>query len=270
MLLAGVSGPGVTRTARSTRHTDAMAQIPLPLVLRKYSRFDTFVAGDNSALVGHLASLGPGSEPAILWIWGPMGSGKSHLLQATCASSAAQRAMYLPLRPLPAAGVDVLQGLEALDILALDDVDVVSGDALWEQALFGLYNRVQMARTHLIFSAHRAPKAAPFTLPDLASRAAGAVVYQLRTLNDDQSLVALREHANARGLDLPEAAARYLFARVSRASRTANSTTLSATGTERTSCCNSRSRAPSTTCAGSAPIAPVVRWMICSSSSQSG
>jgi len=193
-----------------------MAQIPLPLVLRKYSRFDTFVAGDNRALVGHLKSLGPGSDPAIVWIWGATGSGKSHLLQAICANSAAQRAMYLPLRPLQPAGVDVLQGLETLDIVALDDVDTVSGDALWEQALFGLYNRIQMARTHLIFAARRAPAGTPFALPDLASRAAGAVVYQLHTLDDDQSLIALRGHAKARGLDLQDAAARYLFARVSR------------------------------------------------------
>ena len=55
-----------------------------------------------------------------------------------------------------------------------------------------------------------------FSLPDLASRAAGAVVYQLRSLDDDHSLEALRGHARSRGLDLPDAAARYLLDRVSR------------------------------------------------------
>ncbi len=193
-----------------------MAQIPLPLVLRKHSRFETFVGGENHALVAHLQSLESASDPEILWIWGPAGSGKSHLLQAICAGTTAQRAMYLPLRAARASGAQVLQGLETLDILTLDDVDAVSGDAAWEQALFGLFNRVQTERGRLIFAARRAPARTQFSLPDLASRAGGAVVYRLRPLDDTQLLLALRGHANARGLDLPDAAARYLLARVSR------------------------------------------------------
>ncbi len=193
-----------------------MAQIPLPLVLNKHSRFETFVGGENRALVAHLQSLVSGSDSEILWIWGPAGSGKSHLLQATCAGITARRAMYLPLRTAQAAGIKVLQGLETLDILTLDDVDAVSGDATWDRALFGLYTRIQAERGCLIFAARRAPASTRFSLPDLASRAGGAVVYHLRSLDDDQLLVALRGHANARGLDLPDAAARYLLARVSR------------------------------------------------------
>ncbi|TDJ30955.1 MAG: DnaA regulatory inactivator Hda [Gammaproteobacteria bacterium] len=193
-----------------------MAQIPLPLVLGKHSRFETFVRGENDAVVAHLQALRSGSDPEILWLWGPEGSGKSHLLQATCAGITAQRVMYLPLRAAQASGAEVLQGLETLDMLALDDVDAVSGDADWDQALFGLYNRMQAERGHLIFAARRAPANTQFSLPDLASRAGGAAVYQLRPLNDERLLLALQGHANARGLDLRDAAARYLLARVSR------------------------------------------------------
>ena len=193
-----------------------MAQIPLPLVLGKHSQFETFVTGENRALVAHLRTFASGDMPAILWIWGAAGSGKSHLLQAACAASSARRAMYLALRSACSVGADVLQGLETMNLLALDDVDVVSGDDAWDRALFELYNRVHSGHGRLIFAARRAPAGTTFSLPDLASCAAGAVVSQLRSLDDDHSLEALRGHARSRGLDLPDAAARYLLDRVSR------------------------------------------------------
>jgi DnaA family protein len=193
-----------------------MSQIPLPLVLGKHSRFDTFVAGENSTLVTHLRALGSGRASEVIWIWGPAGCGKSHLLQATCAYADRPRAMFLPLRDVQSAGADALLGLETLDVVALDDVDAVSGSTEWDRALFRLYNQLQAAGGCLILTARRAPAGTAFSLADLASRAAGAVVYQLRVLDDEQLLQAVQLHADSRGLDLPESAARYLLTRVSR------------------------------------------------------
>ena len=53
-------------------------------------------------------------------------------------------------------------------------------------------------------------------LPDLASRAAGAVVYRLEPLQDEDQIAALIGHARARGLELDRAAAEYLQHRVAR------------------------------------------------------
>ncbi len=44
------------------------------------ARFDTFVAGANAAALQHLEQMGAGPTPVFLW--GPPGSGKTHLLQA--------------------------------------------------------------------------------------------------------------------------------------------------------------------------------------------
>jgi len=193
-----------------------MAQIPLPLVLPKHHRFETYVDAGDGALIPHLRALGSAQVPEVLWIWGPAGSGKSHVLQAACAHSVAPRVMYLPLRDAQMSGVDSLDGLDAMNILALDDIDTVSGDVEWDRALFGLYNRLQAGGGTLILAARQSPAGTDFSLPDLASRAAGSVVYQLRRLNDEQALLAVRRHAESRSLDLPDAAARYLITRVSR------------------------------------------------------
>ena len=106
--------------------------------------FDSFVTDADSAAVVHALQHWLGqSDPVIFYLHGPSGSGRSHLLQA-----AAQRAggLYLPLRVLvavePAA---VCDGLELVPLLALDDLDAVSVDPRWAEALFHLFNRAVAA-----------------------------------------------------------------------------------------------------------------------------
>ena len=68
----------------------------------------------------------------------------------------------------------------------------------------------------MLLSACNAPAGTSFSLADLASRAAGAVVYQLHALGEADSLVALQTHARFRGLELPEASGRFLLTHLRR------------------------------------------------------
>ncbi len=192
-----------------------MAQIPLPLAVGRHHRFENFVAGSNAEAVARLQALAASHDPATLWLAGPAGCGKTHLLQAA-TSSAPAGAMYIPLRVTGASGPGMLKGLDALEFLALDDIDAVAGDHEWERALFDLFNRVQCAGGQLLFAAGNPPAHSGLLLPDLASRAASAVVYRLSPLDEEEALDALRRHAQSRGLELPDPAARYLLTRISR------------------------------------------------------
>lgn len=194
--------------------TDGLAQLPLPFPLEASTRFETFVVGENAALLAQLRSFPSDSPP--LWLWGRPGSGKSHLLQACCAAAVSGAAIYLPLRDLPRSAPALLEGLESLDLVALDDVDAAAGDPAWEAALFSLFNALQGEGGRLLCAARSAPAGVEFALPDLGSRAAGAVVYQVRPLEDEQRIVALRTHARFRGIELPEDSARFLLHRVQR------------------------------------------------------
>src|SRR5690606_13971040 len=111
-------------------------------------------------------------------------------------------------------GPDLLSDLDTLDFLALDAVDEVAGSESWERGLFAVLNGFQARDRTLLIGAGRAPAALAFTLPDLASRAAGAVVYRIRALDEDGQAEALIRHARHRGLKLDKAAARFLQARV--------------------------------------------------------
>jgi DnaA-homolog protein len=194
-----------------------MGQLPLALGLADYARFETFVDGANGAVVRHARSLADGASDMV-WISGPHASGKTHLLQAACrgASLAGRRAMYIALLDEHAAEPEILSGLEGVDLLALDRVDSVAGDAAWERQLFVLFNEIAAKRGALLMAALVPPAAAGFELRDLASRAAGAVAYRLQPLAHSERVDALLAHARARGLDLERGVAEYLLDRVDR------------------------------------------------------
>jgi DnaA family protein len=192
-----------------------MEQLPLALRLSRYARFETYVAGANAAAVAHVRAVAAGGAE-ILWLWGPPASGKTHLLQAACRSATEQgkRAMYVPVAG-HVTQPGILTGLESVDLLALDGVEHAAGDAAWERQLFVLFNEMS-AHGGLLLAARAAAGAAGFALPDLASRAAGAVSYRVQPLADDDQLAALLAHAAARGLELERGAAEYLLRRVDR------------------------------------------------------
>jgi DnaA family protein len=191
-----------------------LAQLPLALALDDHASFASFATGDNVAAVEHARALAEGAADT-LWLWGAAGAGKSHLLQAACraATAAGRRAMYVAL---PAASPAILADLEDLDLLAVDDVDAVAGDAEWERALFVILNAFSGRRGALLLAATKAAAQCGLQLPDLRSRGAGAVTYRLAPLDDAGRVTALRLHAAARGLELDVAAAEFLLKRVAR------------------------------------------------------
>lgn len=195
-----------------------MGQLPLAIALHEHARFETFVADGNEATVAHLRALSQGRRRDVIWLWGSTGSGKTHLLQAACrtAGDAGLRCMYVPCGGEDPLGPEVLGGLENLDLLALDDLETRAGDPAWEPSLFTLLNHYSASNGRLVLAAASAPAQTGFVLKDLASRAAGAVVYRLSELADESRLAALIGHARTRGLELDESAARFLLSRVDR------------------------------------------------------
>jgi len=186
-------------------------QLPLGVRLRADAVFESFWPGPNGEIVAALKL--PGASP--LWLWGPHGAGKTHLLQAVCAS-AGEGAAYFPLDRSLALPPDALAGFARNRVLCVDDVDAVAGDAAWERTLFGLFNEAAELRTRLIFAAAVPPRQAKWSLEDWRSRAAACVVYQLRELGDEDRIEALRLRAAQRGLQLPYETSEYLLKRMPR------------------------------------------------------
>lgn len=193
-------------------------QIPLSLQLRASALLSNFIAVPQLELLEQLKQLAAGGSPVQLYCWGAAGHGKTHLLQACCrhADDLGRTAAYLPLKDGLELSPEVVQGWENFQLVCLDDIDSIAGHRAWEAALFHLYNRLMERGGRWLTSATLAPAQLAIGLPDLVSRLGAGPVYQLRSLNDEQSLEAMRLRARQRGFDLPEETGRYLLRRLPR------------------------------------------------------
>ncbi len=183
-----------------------MQQLLLDLVPVPAPTLDNFAPGRNAEPLRALRAWLAGSAEATLYLWGPPGSGKTHLLSggADQARAPAVDVRFLPASELDAAGGDLRTGAW----LAIDDVDTLS--AAGQAALFTLLNRAAQGELRLLMAAAIAP--AGLTLrEDVRTRIAAGLVFQLHPLDDEEKVQALQSHARGRGFDLPPEAVRYLL-----------------------------------------------------------
>lgn len=193
-------------------------QLALAIKLNDEATLADFNWGDNKLLQKKLQSMLSLKEDRLLYLWGPKGCGKSHLLQACCqAVSSTQSAIYLPLNLLKEWGTQTIEGLEDQTLVCIDDIDAIAKDAAWEEALFHLYNKIKdMDQSLLIISGNTPPPTLPIHLADLRSRLSWGLVIQLMELGDEAKIATLKLHALKRGFDLPETVGQFLLNRCSR------------------------------------------------------
>lgn len=193
-------------------------QIPLELRLDARLDFAHFYPGGNDEIVAALIRCAEGAGEPFLFLWGAEGHGKTHLLHAAGgrAHENGRTAVCLPLRDAAHLDPEVLDGIEAYDLVCLDDVDAIAGDAAWEAAVLHSFNRLRQMERRLIVAAAVAPSRLPIALPDLKSRMEWGVALHLQPLDDAGKLAALTRRARHLGLELPAAVGQYLLARCPR------------------------------------------------------
>jgi DnaA family protein len=189
-----------------------MSQLALPLQLADHAVFASYLDSGNETLVATLTGIASDRDGHGCWIWGAAATGKTHLLQAVC-EAAGDRAAYMPLSMIAAAGPGILEGLSSRELVCIDDIDRVAGQPEWELALFDLCNQIFDAGSQLLVSATSTPRECVIELADLRSRLARLPVFQIHALGEDERVSALQLRSRHRGLELPNDTARYLLKR---------------------------------------------------------
>lgn len=194
--------------------SDIGAQLILDLSLDDEAKFENFYdTGTNGEVINELK----GAAPQV-FLWGSLGSGRTHLLQSVChnASMKNKSSIYIPLLHVNKFSPEILQGLEAMDIICVDDIQVVQKKTAWEEALFQLYNKVKSSGSRLIISANQSPSNLELTLADLQSRLCGLPVFKLSNLNESEQMEVLKFRAMRRGIVLSMSVVDYILARAQR------------------------------------------------------
>ena len=180
-----------------------MKQLPLAIGLDVPPTFDSFCVGPNGAALHHLQHLPWPATP--IYLWGPAGSGKTHLLRALALAqrqAGAQVGWFAAGDPLP-------WPLPAeCALVVVDRADAL--DAAAQQATFALF--VDAASHGVQWAAGgRWP---PVDLPlrdDLRSRLGWGHVFALQPLGDGDTRSVLKCEAGRRGIGLSDEVMNYLL-----------------------------------------------------------
>lgn len=193
-------------------------QLALGVKLRDGSVFESYLAGRNRPAVDALRAARAGEPPTCVYLHGVAGAGKTHLLQALCASAGqrGEAAGYLPLTELAALGPESLSGCGELAWVCVDDVELIAGRRDWERALFTLHQQLDEHRGRLVVAGSLPPAASGIALADLRSRLGGGLVLTLHALDEPEQIAALQLRAQIRGFELPDETAQFLLRRLPR------------------------------------------------------
>lgn len=165
-----------------------MQQLPLGISPAREQDFANFVPGPNREALARVRALAAQTlEERIVYLWGTRGCGRSHLLAAAARANP--------------------------QLVIADDVQALDQHA--QQALFVAINEAREGGP-AVLAAGDAPPAQLGMRPDLASRLAWGLVYQLVPLTDADKAEHLKALATARGLLLSDDVASYLLSRLPR------------------------------------------------------
>jgi len=193
-------------------------QLSFAELIPEQKQFHEFFWGENVALQHHLTHIFDNSDDKFVYIWGPQGSGKSHLLQTIGSQYHAEHSnIYLPLSMWDALSPQSLENLEQQAIVCIDDIQMIAQKRVWEEAIFHLYNRIRDQKTTLlIIAGSHPPQLLGLCLPDLCSRLQWGLSCYLKEPADDIKIEIIIQTAAKKGFVISQAVAQYLLSHYER------------------------------------------------------
>lgn len=158
-------------------------------------------------------------ESKFLHLFGPKGSGISHLLQAVCNDLSIRKELvaYLPLSQLFQKNpVEVLDGIHEFNSICIDDIDMVTEFEDWQVEIFNLVNRIKDSGARLIVGSHRSIDYMNLSLEDLESRLKSFLGICIPKLQDSELIGLIYHQASIKGLKCSEGVAEFIIKRVDR------------------------------------------------------
>ncbi len=185
-----------------------MQQLLLHLSEPPVQMLENFAPGSNAEVLAVLhAWLAGVVDERCVYLWGPHGCGKSHLLRAV--AHAARRSGEEALLCVGAHELEALEHTAQLPaVIAVDDVEQLTTAA--QAALFRLFQRLRDDDARVLAAGDTAPAGLGLR-DDVRTRLGAGLVFQLRLLSDGEKAEALTSHAKGRGFVLPAELVDYLL-----------------------------------------------------------
>ena len=188
--------------------------------LNKKYTFESFVVGSHNELA-HAASLAAAKDLGKvynpLFVYGGVGLGKTHLLQATgnkvLEEDPTKKVLYLPSERITAEIIESIKNKNVeelksryakLDILIVDDIQFIAGKEKTQDIIFSTFNELYGKNKQIIFSSDRPPKAIPALEERLRSRFEGGMIADIVVPDFETRLAILKMKTKQKNSDLDE------------------------------------------------------------------
>ncbi|MDP2821727.1 MAG: DnaA regulatory inactivator Hda [Sulfuritalea sp.] len=165
---------------------------------------NNFVIGANGELLRRLRDQCATHSFDALYVWGPQGCGKSHLLAATAEAARGQR----PVAFMQGAETGAELALAPGSLLVIDDVQQLGAEA--QIALFRAFNAARFLGLAMLLAGSEPPLRLELR-EDLRTRIGQTLIYEIQALSDDEKAAALRRHAIERGMLMDPGVVHYLL-----------------------------------------------------------
>ncbi|MFA5420574.1 MAG: chromosomal replication initiator protein DnaA [Patescibacteria group bacterium] len=189
----------------------------------KYS-FNSFIVGKANELACaacHAIMKNPGKSYNPLFVYGGVGLGKTHLLQAVGNEfiKMGKRVLYTTSEQFTNNYIDSIKSGKAkefknlyrnVDLLLVDDVQFMGGKDGTQEEFFHTFNELQQGDKQVILSSDRAPKAIPAIEKRLISRFESGMVADVGKPDIETKIAILEKKAKEKNYILEEDILKYI------------------------------------------------------------
>lgn len=198
--------------------------------INKDYTFENFIVGSGNELAYaacQAVAAEPGTKYNPLFLYGGVGIGKTHLIQAVGNSVLAQnpkaRVVYVTSEQFVQEFVDALRFKKNTDfagfyrnadVLIVDDIQFLAGKEKIQEEFFHTFNALRQANKQIILSSDKPPKDIPTLEERLRSRFVWGMTIDMQTPDFETRCAILQTKAAGRSIDLPSDVTEYLATNV--------------------------------------------------------
>ncbi|MDP3963016.1 MAG: chromosomal replication initiator protein DnaA [bacterium] len=192
--------------------------------------FSSFIIGSSNELAYAAAKAVAGSPGTLynpLLIYGGVGLGKTHLMQAVgneiYQTRPGTKIKYVAAERFTTELVNSIQEkrieefkqrYRQIDVLIIDDIQFLSGKEKTQEEFFHTFNHLFATNKQIVLSSDRPPKAIAAIEERLRSRLEGGMIADVGAPEFEMRIAILKKKAQERGFDLPEDVAMYIATKI--------------------------------------------------------
>jgi chromosomal replication initiator protein len=192
--------------------------------------FETFVVGSCNQFA-HAAALAVAEAPSKaynpLFLYGGVGLGKTHLMQAVGHKVKGDRKeIRLAYASSESFTNEVINSLRYdrmvsfrdkyrnVDVLLMDDIEFIAGKERTQEEFFHTFNALYEAQKQVVISSDQPPKEIPGLAERLRSRFAWGLTADLQPPDFETKMAILRKKSEAQHLTLPDHVAEFIATKI--------------------------------------------------------